>query len=346
MKLKSAKCPNCNANLKVNPDSEATKCEYCKSAILVEDAIAKYKLEISGEVEIKNIPKVENYLKLAERSYKNRDYNDAYKNYNLVLELDPNNTLALLRYAICKVLLNNYIDFNLDYLVQSLEDVVKILKDTKMYEKEIENYLSEALYATDISLKATMQYYNSYTVTHSDLIEIQKKLISIFQCYEFMLFHTKQKEELIKNKIISVLKDIIKNKSYRSGHDEYGGEVIKTYSISNKEKIYFVDKINQYRTEVNVNGESELKLEKFEVNINEQKEMRVSIIILDIFLWVLILGSFSSGQIFSSLAMFLIFLIITFDEITLKITEITKLRKKYIIIILVVLLLILISNGI
>ena len=349
MKLKSAKCPNCGANLKVNPDNETTKCEYCKSAILVEDAIAKYKLEISGEVEIKNIPKAENYLKLAERNYKNRDYNEAYKNYNLVLELDPNNTLALLRHAICKVLLNNYIDFKLDYLIQSFEDIVKILRDTKTYEKEIEHYLSEALDSIDISLDATISYYNSYSVTQSDLIEIQKKLISIFQCYELLLSHTKQKEELIKNRIICVLEDIIKNKNYRSGHDEYGGEIIRTYSISAKEKNYFTNKINQYKSEISVDEEKELKEEVFEVNINNkktQKEIKLSTIFLVIFLWLLILGSFSSGQIFSSLTMFLMFLIITFDEITLNIIKITKLKKKYIIIILIVLLLIFISNGI
>lgn len=349
MKLKSAKCPNCGADLKVNPNNETTKCEYCKSAILIEDAIAKYKLEVSGEVEIKNLPKIDNYLKLAERNYKNKEYNEAYKNYGLVLELDPNNTLALLRYAICKTLLNNYIDFNLDYLMQSFNDVVKILNDTKTYEKNIEKYITETIDTTDKSLDATIVYYNSYTVTESDLIEIQKKLISIFHCYELMFSHTENMKEYVKNKIISVLGDIVKDKNYRSGHGEYGGDVIKTYRINAKERIYFNSKLKQYKSGADVIPDEELDEEKIENYIKEEKEkkeVKGSLVILGIFLWMLILGSFSSGQIFSSMMLFLIFLVSIFEEITNKIITKTKLKKKYIIMILIALLMICISIGI
>ena len=50
MKLVAAKCPNCGASIDVDKDSESTKCDFCKSKIIVEDAIAKYKIELSGEV--------------------------------------------------------------------------------------------------------------------------------------------------------------------------------------------------------------------------------------------------------------------------------------------------------
>ena len=46
MRLTSAKCPNCGADIKVNKEEEKTVCKYCKSEILVEDAIAKLKVVV------------------------------------------------------------------------------------------------------------------------------------------------------------------------------------------------------------------------------------------------------------------------------------------------------------
>ena len=71
MKLVAAKCPSCGASLNVNPKQETAKCEYCNQTILIDDAMAKYKLEISGSVEIKNLPQHDNILKLANRNYNN-----------------------------------------------------------------------------------------------------------------------------------------------------------------------------------------------------------------------------------------------------------------------------------
>ena len=79
MKLVAAKCPSCGASIEVNSKDETTKCKYCQQAILIEDAIAKYKLEISGGVEIKNLPKIDNYLKIANRHFKEKNYDDAIK---------------------------------------------------------------------------------------------------------------------------------------------------------------------------------------------------------------------------------------------------------------------------
>lgn len=50
MNLIAARCPNCGANIEISPEMEATKCKSCGSAILVEDAIRKYKVEINGSV--------------------------------------------------------------------------------------------------------------------------------------------------------------------------------------------------------------------------------------------------------------------------------------------------------
>ena len=59
MKLTPAKCPSCGANIEVN--------EYCGTTVLIEEAIEKYKIEISGKVEVEgirsNAQKIENARK-------------------------------------------------------------------------------------------------------------------------------------------------------------------------------------------------------------------------------------------------------------------------------------------
>lgn len=358
MKLVAAKCPNCGANLDVNPNDETIKCQYCRSSILVDDAIAKYKLEISGEVEIRNLPKIDNYLKIADRNYQTKEYDEAYKTYAKIIELDPNNTISLLRYGICKTLLNNYIDFSLKYLNNTFIEVINLIKENNEYEKNIESYVDETCNAIDESLYAVRKYYNSYTVNSSDLSQIQTKLMSIVECYETILEHTSIYKTHIVQQLTSVLKDIIKDKSYKTGTDREGGDFLNTYRISFSQKEALTKKLNYYENILNpANSEEEgcndkNKVKKGSIKINNigllQNNIKVNntIIAIDIFLWLLILGSFISGQIVSSLIMIFIFLIITFEKVSEKLFKKDHKKKKYCIIILVIILFITICYGI
>lgn len=82
MKLVAAKCPNCGANIEVSPDAETTRCKSCGSAILVEDAIQKYKIEVSGEVSLSGISSVENDINLGKQCLAALDWKTAYKVYS------------------------------------------------------------------------------------------------------------------------------------------------------------------------------------------------------------------------------------------------------------------------
>ena len=64
--LVAAKCPNCGSNIEVNQSDNKSKCEYCHATILVDDAIERLRVELSGEVEVKNLPKLKNILKIAD----------------------------------------------------------------------------------------------------------------------------------------------------------------------------------------------------------------------------------------------------------------------------------------
>lgn len=346
MKLVAARCPNCNANLDVNPENETMKCQYCGGAILIDDAIAKYKIEISGEIEVKNLPKVDNYLKIADRNYDLKDYDEAYKNYAKIIELDPNNKIALLRYGICKTLLNNFIDFPLDYLNNSFNEVVKLATEDKTYNDNIEQYVRETTYTIDESLFALRKYYNSYVVNGSDLIQIQNKLLSIVYCYETVLVHAYKDRIHIIEQLVSVIRDIIKDKSYKTGSSIEGGNFYKSYKTNIEDKAILTKKLNYYENILNPSYNTEIsevvKNEPIkmtaDIDSNNCNGIKGSIIAIDFFLWMLILGSFMRGYFVSSLIMIFIFLIITFNTISEKMFKGETKKKKYCIIGLVILL--------
>ena len=338
MKLVAAKCPNCGSNLNVNPNDEAVKCKYCKSAILIDDAINKYKLEISGEIEINNLPKANNYLKLAERSYSNKNFDEAYKNYEKIIELQPDNKVALLRYSICKTLLNNYVDFSLDYLFNSVE---QIFEDNSFSDVDIEKYIVEIIYAIDESLYATRKYYNSYALNQSELVEVQNKLISILNCYELIIKYTQDKNNYIIKQIISVLSDLIKDKNYKSGTSREGGNFFKTYKTNYHDKSVFQGKLVYYKkllnTDSNFDSTDEIVPESND-QIKQRELNKSVIVIIDIFLILSALGSIMNKHFVSCIILILIFSVLTFNKITLIIFKNDINKKKHLLITLVVLL--------
>ncbi len=252
MKLVSAKCPNCGASLDVNPKQEAAKCEYCHQAILVDDAIAKYKLEISGSVEVKNLPKHDNILKLANRNYNNKEYEEAYKGYDQLLKLDADNTTALLRYGICKTLLNNYIDFTMEYLNKTFNNVINILKEKNEYDNNIDSCVKETLYATNESLEATIKYYNSYSINRFDLSQVQDKMFSCLNLYEKLFEHASEEDKLqIAKSIILTIDAIKKEKTYKTGRGEYGENFTQRFTLDIKMKILLEQKRKIYNSILN-----------------------------------------------------------------------------------------------
>ena len=245
MNLVVAKCPSCGAGLKVNPKIETTRCDYCKQLVIVDEAIERHKLEI----EIKNMPSYENVLKLANRHYCNKEYDEAYKLYRQLLMMDADDTLVLLRYGICKTLINNYIDFTVGYLINTFDNVINISKENNEYNRRIGLYVYEVLHANNICRQATINYYeyNSTEVNSFDLAQIQSKMISCLKLYEKLFEHSNY--DLKKNiafNILLTIDFIEKNKTYRTGKGLYGRNIIKKNVIDkdlkavldNKKKIY------------------------------------------------------------------------------------------------------------
>lgn len=94
MNLVAAKCPNCGANIEVSPNAETTRCKSCGSAILVEDAIQKYKIEVSGQVSMSGISSVENDIERGNQCLAARDWQAAFKIFSAAVNKQANNYSA------------------------------------------------------------------------------------------------------------------------------------------------------------------------------------------------------------------------------------------------------------
>ncbi len=316
MKLVAAKCPSCGASIEVNEKSETTKCKYCQQAILIEDAIAKYKLEISGEVEIKNLPKIDNYLKKADRNFKEKNYDDAYKDYNEVLTLDPDNTLALIRYSICKTYLNNGIDFKLDHLQTTFKNVVELLKKQEKYDEIINYYINDVCDVVDDSRFSTIKYYNSYSVTRTELADIQTKLYSCLEVYQELYEHANEKKDHISKQIVSTIDDLISEKKYKTGFDENGNRVNQLFSISTSEKHRLQSLRKEYSNEDDFeNDNSNIAKKSTKCNPNRLTAAQG----WSIFIGLLVIGAIGSNDYAPAIPLIVLIVYLNIDKSKYKI---------------------------
>lgn len=94
MKLTAAKCPSCGADIKVDRNEDYTTCTYCNSNILIEDAVAKYKLEITGKIKVSGIKDNDDRLKDAKNYLKLEEYENANSVLNSIINSEPFNIEA------------------------------------------------------------------------------------------------------------------------------------------------------------------------------------------------------------------------------------------------------------
>jgi len=78
MSFFSAKCPECKANLDIVEGKDVIKCNYCGSSIIVADLS-----------EFKNLPNRRNLIKLGRSYIQTGNYQEAIKEFDKALEIDP-----------------------------------------------------------------------------------------------------------------------------------------------------------------------------------------------------------------------------------------------------------------
>lgn len=97
MKLEIAKCPNCGATLDVDAEREQVYCQYCGNLIMISDAVQKYKMEVSGKIELGGNVAVDGIKTIKAREEKAEffvstgKFIDALTAYEELLDFQPTN---------------------------------------------------------------------------------------------------------------------------------------------------------------------------------------------------------------------------------------------------------------
>lgn len=230
IKLVAAKCPNCGSNIEVNRNDNKAKCEYCRSTVIVDDAIERLRIEISGEVEVKNLPKLESMLRVADRHYDNEEYDEALEQYSAAVVLDPTNPKAVLRKGICKSLTTNYAKFEIVSALNGFKEAMKLEKD----EEKKKTYIMEMTLAASKLESFAFRFYNKLKYIGSD--EIYELLVRLNLCsevYENILPYVEDNtvKEVCYKGIVNDCTEILRDKYYGSGRYKNGQEIQQKYVL-------------------------------------------------------------------------------------------------------------------
>ncbi len=240
MKLVAAKCPSCGAQIDVDEDSDSTKCEYCKSKIIVDDAIEKYKVEISGKVEVDNLPNLENYLKLGERYYKDREYTEAYKQYEKACELDPDNYISVLRNGLAKAYSYDYDTFDLKPAINAMKNAYGILKEKNEDAITINESINECYMLISTKEKQIINYYKNNKLDLDDTnlsVSRMRMCIGELQYLKEIIENDTALTIRILNTIIECLDFLLEKKYYVSGINKEGNINRIEYKLSDYSSI-------------------------------------------------------------------------------------------------------------
>lgn len=164
VKLVPAICPQCGAQLKVNPGDEQIDCQFCGTTIMIDEAVEKYQLEIVHKIKVDGIRGRDDFYEQAEKHFKAKEYYDAISILVGLVENDKFDIEAYILFIKCNCEILKSHDYNPilsaysnDYaeddlhcfsdLIDYYERVQKIDKEKK-YEKELKKYIP---YIDDLS---------------------------------------------------------------------------------------------------------------------------------------------------------------------------------------------------
>ena len=248
MRLTSAKCPNCGADIRVNKEEEKTVCEYCNSEVLVEDAIAKLKVVVKGEVELKGVPKLESYLKLGDRAYKDGKFDEAYINYSKALELDPDNAIAILRQGISKVLKEKEpLKMTFSSVVSAYQNAIKIDESLK------ESGATDLAVALASEEEVLTEFYKAHILTKSELDKYMKELLSLLEGDIAIIENSEINKKVCTENALFLIGYIGDKKEYGTSERRY------TYKLSKEELKYLADTKKVLKEGLKAQNKAEVK---------------------------------------------------------------------------------------
>lgn len=192
IKLVPAKCPSCDANIEVNEKLEKTICQYCGTTVLIDEAISKHKVELSGKVKVVN--DYSNKIETAKKFMKLKKYKEATYEIGEVLLKDKLNVEA-------KLIFIQLMDIKVEEIDLDSEDGLSSV-DLDYFLSEIMAELKEVtiLDEDDGNFKEEIDKFNKkYTELNKKHREIKKRKNELIEkCNKYCDFKVKNVVKLLR----------------------------------------------------------------------------------------------------------------------------------------------------
>ena len=232
--MQAIKCELCGSNdlKKVNGEYE---CQYCHTKYTVEEA---KKLMIEGTVDVKvdMSDQQKNYEKLAERSFKDQLYDQAYDYYNKLLEIDSDNWTYVYKKGLCAAWQSTLANFRVDETIKACKNAFNIIEVNKINldnKEEVCYQMASEINKVAVAFCSLSQkHYSEFWELDSAAPDYWSQLQKCILCEEYALSlikeyineNTQDKElyiKILKNLIVCYV-EICKRRKYKSGFNEYG----------------------------------------------------------------------------------------------------------------------------
>ena len=212
MKLVAAKCPSCGANIKVDRSLKFTKCEYCNSEIIVEDAI-----ENLLKVELKDTPTLDNLLKLGARYFDNHEFEEAYKVYSKAEEINPDIPVVVLRRGLCRSIISDYNHFDVLSALNAMKTSYDLMKKMKMSKDDIHNSINDTCTVLFLSYQYVVSVYKNNNLNKEQTKGYIERLEECLNGYQYLDTIVEENQELrdkILNSMIIIIDTILGNSQF------------------------------------------------------------------------------------------------------------------------------------
>lgn len=233
MKLIPARCPSCGADIEVNRDYETTKCKYCDTKVIIDDAIAKYKIEIE------NMPTAKSYLKLGARNLEHGELTKAQELLEKALEINPDSPETIIKENLSKVLQHELTEKDFDKVLYSFKDASKFCSSAKLDEL--------IMYSIKLLDKERMETFEYVSGRIPKTIFVRRvELFMLFLSFYERVYRNNITS--VDNKIFMIKKIFACIQCYRNAHIEKHDSA--NYAIPAEQAKYLLKKEEQYKEEL------------------------------------------------------------------------------------------------
>lgn len=264
--MKAIKCELCGSNDIVKQEGVFI-CQYCGTKYSLEEAkkmMVEGTVEVTGTVRVDDSSKYNNYKKLAERSFKDELYKEAYEYYDKMLELNPDDWEAVYKKGVCAAWQSTLANFRIDETVKASKNAFNIIKILDIKDVNIDQIKIKM--ARDINSVAVafgntaMTHYQSYWELQNSATEFWERMQLCIDVDEYavgLLYKNLVDTNADARSIYSaVLKNLVVYyceicaiRRYKSGYNQYGA-IYSNIWYRNDLREPLIQKYNYYVQEI------------------------------------------------------------------------------------------------